>query len=68
VGVALSGVLAAGALSPPMGDFTSSADPLWLFTFTLGLAIAVLGIVSTSPRAQRSAARLGPLITGETGR
>jgi EmrB/QacA subfamily drug resistance transporter len=68
VGVALSGVLAAGALSPPMGDFTDSADPLWLFTFVLGLAIAVLGIVSTSPRAQRSAERLAPLITGDTGR
>ena len=68
VGVALSGVLAAGALSPPMGDFTASADPLWLFTFVLGLAIAVLAIISTSPRAQRSAERLAPLITGETRR
>jgi EmrB/QacA subfamily drug resistance transporter len=68
VGVALSGVLASGALSPPMGDFTASADPLWLFTFALGLAIAVLAIISTSPRAQRSAALLGPLITGETER
>jgi MFS family permease len=68
VGVALSGVLAAGALSPPMGDFTDSADPLWLFTFVLGLAIAVMAIVSTSPRAQRSAERLAPLITGETRR
>jgi hypothetical protein len=55
VGVALSGVLAAGALSPPMGDFTAAADPLWLFTFALGLAIAALGVVSTSPRAKRSA-------------
>ncbi|MGV1086553.1 MAG: MFS transporter [Mycobacterium sp.] len=62
LGVALSGVLATGALSPPVGDFTESADPLWVFTFALGLAIAVLGIVSTSPRAKRSAERLGPLI------
>ncbi len=67
VGVALSGVLAAGALSPPMGDFTAAADPLWLFTCALGLAIAVLGIVSTSPRAERSAQRLGPLITSAPG-
>jgi len=66
VGVAFSGVLAGGALSPPVGDFTPSADPLWLFTFALGLAITVLAIVSTSPRALRSAERLGPLITGET--
>lgn len=68
VGVALSGVLAAGALSPPMGDFTNSADPLWLFTLALGLAIAALAVISTSPRAQRSAARLAPMISGDTGR
>ena len=64
VGVALSGVLAAGALSPPMGDFTPSADPLWAFTFALGLAIAGLGIASTSPRAERSVERLAPLLAG----
>ena len=64
VGVALSGVLGAGALSPPMGDFTESADPLWAFTFALGLAIAGLGIASTSPRAERSVERLAPLLAG----
>ena len=68
LGVAFSGVLAGGALSPPVGSFTTSADPLWLFTFALGLAIAVLAIVSTSPRAQRSAERLAPLIMSEPGR
>lgn len=62
VGVALSGVLAAGALSPPAGDFTGSADPLWCLTFGLGLAIAAMGVVSTSPRAERSAQQLAPLI------
>lgn len=68
LGVAFSGVLAGGALSPPVGSFTTSADPLWLFTFALGLAIAVLAIVSTSPRAQRSAERLAPLIASEARR
>lgn len=68
LGVAFSGVLAAGALSPPVGDFAASADPLWLFTFALGLAIAALAIISTSPHAQRSAERLAPSITDETGR
>ena len=68
LGVAFSGVLAAGALSPPGGDFTPSADPLWLFTPALGLAIAALAIISTSPRAQQSAERLAPLIIGETER
>ena len=68
LGVALSGVLAGGALSPPDGSFAASADPLWLFTFALGLAIAALAVISTSPRAQRSAERLAPLITSEPGR
>jgi EmrB/QacA subfamily drug resistance transporter len=62
LGVALSGVLAAGALSPPDGDFTMSSDPLWLFTLAVGLVIAALGVFSTSPRAKRSAERLAPLI------
>ncbi len=62
LGVAFSGVLAAGALSPPAGDFEASAEPLWMFTLALGVIIAVLAVVSTSPRAQRSADRLAPLI------
>jgi EmrB/QacA subfamily drug resistance transporter len=66
LGVALSGVLAAGALSPPAGDFAASAGPLWLFTLALGLAVAALGVFSTSPRAKRSAERLAPLITSAT--
>lgn len=68
LGVALCGVLAAGALSPESGDLTDSSRPLWLFTLALGLVIAVLAIISTSPRAQRSAERLAPLITGASDR
>lgn len=45
LGVALSGVLATGALSPPAGDFTTAARPLWIFTLALGLAIAALGTI-----------------------
>ena len=63
LGVAFSGVLAAGALAPPDGDFADSADPLWVFTFALGLAITALAFVSTSSRAKRSAERLAPLIS-----
>ncbi len=33
-----------------------------LFALVLGLAIAALGVISTSPRAMRSAERLAPLI------
>lgn len=67
LGVALSGVLAAGALSPPTGDFAESADPLWLFTLALGLVITALAVFSTSPRAERSAERLAPLISSTAG-
>jgi EmrB/QacA subfamily drug resistance transporter len=45
LGVAVSGVLAAGALSPPAGDFTNAARPLWVLTLALGLAIAALGAI-----------------------
>jgi len=45
LGVAFSGVLATGALSPPEGDFTNAARPLWLLTLILGLAIAALGTI-----------------------
>ena len=45
LGVALSGVLATGALSPPAGDFTNAARPLWLLTLVLGLAITALGTI-----------------------
>jgi len=62
LGIALSGVLAIGALSPPAGEFTAAARPLWLLTLALGLAIAALGLISTSARAKRSAERLAPLI------
>ena len=45
LGVAVSGVLAAGALSPPAGDFTDASRPLWVFTLALGLLIAALGAI-----------------------
>ena len=63
LGVAFSGVLAAGALSPPDGDFAESAEPLWLLTLALGLTITALAFVSTSSRAKRSADRLAPLMS-----
>jgi hypothetical protein len=40
-------LLAAGALSPPAGDFTNAARPLWMLTLALGLAIAALGAIRT---------------------
>ncbi len=51
IGVALCGVLASGALGLEPPDFTADARPLWWACAAMGVAIAVLGVVSTSPRA-----------------
>jgi EmrB/QacA subfamily drug resistance transporter len=71
IGVALCGSVASAALaaagpasSAVAGDFVAAARPLWLVCVALGLAVAVLGFVSTSPRAADSARRLAPLIEG----
>jgi EmrB/QacA subfamily drug resistance transporter len=62
VGVALCGSVAGTALATPGADFAVAARPLWFVCAALSLVIVVLGIVSTSPRALRSADRLAPLI------
>lgn len=61
IGVALCGSVAGAALAGG-GNFAASARPLWLVCAVLGVVIAVLGYVSTSPRALESARRLAPLI------
>jgi MFS family permease len=63
IGVALCGSVAGAALSGT-GSFAASARPLWLVCVGLGVVVAVLGFVSTSPRAVDSAKRLAPLIEG----
>ena len=62
IGVALCGSVAAVALSMTATDFGVAARPLWFVCAALGVVIFVLGFVSTSPRALRSAERLAPLI------
>ncbi|MGA9376267.1 MAG: MFS transporter, partial [Mycobacterium sp.] len=52
------------ASSAVAGDFVAAARPLWLVCVALGLVVAVLGFVSTSPRAVDSARRLVPLVEG----
>jgi EmrB/QacA subfamily drug resistance transporter len=64
VGVALCGSVAGAALATPGADFAAAARPLWLVCTGLGVAIFVLGLYSTSPRALRSAERLAPLVAG----
>lgn len=51
IGVALCGVLASGALRLNPPNFTTDARPLWFACAAMGVAIAVLGVVSTSSRA-----------------
>lgn len=64
IGVALCGSLAGSALAATGADFTAAARPLWWVCVGLGLCVTVLAIVSTSPRALRSAERVAPLIAG----
>ncbi|MGB5151413.1 MAG: DHA2 family efflux MFS transporter permease subunit [Mycobacterium sp.] len=79
IGVALCGSVASAALaaagtassavagtasSAVAGNFAAAARPLWLVCVVLGVVVAVLGFVSTSPRAVDSARRLAPLIEG----
>jgi EmrB/QacA subfamily drug resistance transporter len=64
IGVALCGSVAGLALSQAGTDFATAARPLWFVCVGLGLVVFVLGFLSTSPRAIRSAQRLAPLIAG----
>lgn len=65
IGVALCGSVTGSALAATGADFASSARPLWFVCIALGVLITALGFVSTSQRAQRTAARLAPLIEPE---
>lgn len=62
IGVALCGSVAGSALAGTGVGFAAAARPLWFVCAALGVAIFVLGVVSTTPWALRSAQRLAPLI------
>ena len=62
IGVALCGSVAGMALAGVGTDFAAAARPLWFVCVGLGVVIFVLGLVSTSARAQRSAEGVAPLI------
>jgi EmrB/QacA subfamily drug resistance transporter len=64
IGVALCGSIAGSALAAGATDFAAAARPLWLMCAVLGLCVTALAVVSTSPRAIRSAERLAPLVAG----
>ncbi len=66
LGVAVVGtVLAAGVGSSLSEDFVSASRPAWLIIAGCGLAVLVLGAVTTGRSAQRSAARAAELISNE---
>lgn len=71
IGVALCGSIAGAALAAAGSshaaaavNFADAARPLWSTCVVLGVVIAVLGVISTAPRAMESARRLAPLIEG----
>lgn len=64
IGVALCGSVTGSALNRIGADFAAAARPLWFVCVGLGIVITALAFASTSPRAQRSAERLVPLIEG----
>lgn len=62
IGVALCGSIAGPALAGAGVDFATQSAPLWWLCMGIGATITVLGFVSTSSHAKRSAERLRPLI------
>lgn len=64
IGVALCGSLAGAAVGGHGTDFAGAARPMWWLCIGIGLVVTALALVSTSPRALRSAEQLEPLIAG----
>lgn len=67
IGVALCGSIAGSALIDVGPDFAAATRPLWFLCVGIGVVITGLGFFSTTPRANRSAERLAPLIAGNAG-
>ena len=64
IGVALCGSIAGPALAGAGVGFAAQTAPLWWMCVCIGAAIAIMGVVSTTPWALRSAEKLAPLIAG----
>jgi len=65
IGVALCGSIAGPALAGSGVGFAAQTAPLWWMCIGIGAAIAIMGVVSTTPWALRSAEKLAPLIAGD---
>jgi MFS family permease len=63
IGVALCGSLAGSALMASSAQYVADARPLWIVCAALGVVATVLAVISTTPWARRSAARLSSLMT-----
>jgi EmrB/QacA subfamily drug resistance transporter len=63
LGVSVTGaILAVGLHGPLRNDFTAASHPAWMLNAACGLVVLMLGLVTTSPRAIRTAARaVGPV-------
>jgi EmrB/QacA subfamily drug resistance transporter len=57
LGVAVLGSLVTSQLGASFGDFAAAARPAWLVVIGCGLVVLVLGVVSTTDRAQATARR-----------
>jgi hypothetical protein len=61
LGVAISGTVAGSALDRSGAAFTSATHGVWWLVLGLGVAIALLGLLSTGRRALDTAGRAGAL-------
>jgi MFS family permease len=66
IGVALAGTIAGSALPRGATAFTHAEHGVWWTVCALGLVITALGLLSTGPRALRSAARAAARFDGDT--
>jgi MFS family permease len=57
LGVAVLGSMVTSQLGASFGDFAAAARPAWLVVIGCGLVVLVLGVVSTTDRAQATARR-----------
>jgi EmrB/QacA subfamily drug resistance transporter len=61
LGVAVSGTIVGSALARGGTAFTGAEHAVWWLVLGLGLGILLLGLLSTGPRARRTAARAAAL-------
>jgi EmrB/QacA subfamily drug resistance transporter len=67
LGVSVTGaILAVGLHGPLSDDFAAASHPAWMLNAACGLVVLVLGLITTSPRAIRAAARAAGPVSPKT--